>query len=184
MKIAGYAILRIPKVSICTNGFFFSKKLRDDVIGLNFSTYTVSVDSHLGVVHDAFRGKIGSFDSVIDFLGKLKENNKNISIHITIHPENIDQIEKTIDFCKKFSSEIIVSSVYHKSNKVNLDEDFLYKKKLEKFKKENIYRNDIILVGFNEFCKSKNCLDGKNIFMINKDGETVECYWKRQMKTN
>ncbi|PKP58051.1 hypothetical protein CVT91_09325 [Candidatus Atribacteria bacterium HGW-Atribacteria-1] len=39
---------------------------------------------------------------------------------------------------------------------------------------------DIILVGFKPFCTNKNCLDQKNIFMVNRKGELITCYWGKK----
>jgi len=61
LEIAQYAIANIPKVSICTNGYFPSEILENQVLELNFSTYTVSIDSNIEKIHDNFRGKRGAF---------------------------------------------------------------------------------------------------------------------------
>ena len=178
IEISKYAMLKIPKVSVCTNGVILNSELEDEIIKLNFSTYTVSIDSHIESVHDKFRGRKGAFKKTINFIKKLNLKNKNVSIHITIHPDNIDYIEETINFCKDFTKEIVVSSIYH--NKFNEhDGPKGYNQEVISFKKKYLNRSDIILVGFTPFCENENCLDQKNVFTINKKGESVSCYWKK-----
>lgn len=177
IEVSKYATLKVKKVSVCTNGVILNNNLEDEIIKLNFSTYTISIDSHIESVHDKFRGGKGAFKKTIAFIKKLNLNNKNVSIHITIHPDNINHIEETINFCKNFSKEIVVSSIYHdKLNEHNELRD--YSQKLINFKEKYLSDPDVILVGFTPFCKNKNCLDQKNIFTINKKGELVSCYWK------
>lgn len=179
IEISKYTISKIPKVSICTNGVIPNKDLRDKVIELNFSNYTVSVDSHINQIHDEFRGVPGALKQSIDFLEKLKSKKRKIAIHITLHPNNIDLIEDTIKFCKNFTSEIAVGSVYHNILNVNFNKLTRYDEKIEKFKEKYINNPEVIIIGFTPFCKSKNCLDQKNVFMFNYKGEMVECYWKK-----
>ena len=178
IEISEYAMLKMPKVTICANGVILDNKLEDKIVKLNFSTYTVSIDSHIVKMHDKLRGRKGAFKKTVAFIKKLKLNNKNVSIHITIHPENINHIEETINFCKGFSKEIVVSSIYH--NKLSEhDEPKGYSLKLINFKKKYLNSPDVILVGFTPFCESENCLDQKSIFTINRKGELVSCYWKK-----
>jgi len=177
IEISEYAMSKMPRVTICTNGVISDSNLKNKIIKLNFSTYTVSIDSHIENIHDKFRGRMSAFKKTVAFIKKLKLNNRNVSIHITLHPENIDNIEETINFCKIFSKEIVVSSIYN--NKLNeYDEPKGYSQKLINFKKKYLNSPDITLVGFTPFCENKDCLDQKSIFVINRKGELVSCYWK------
>lgn len=54
-----------------------------------------------------------------------------------------------------------------------------YNKNIEFFKDKYLNNPEIILVGFNPFCKNKKCLDLKNVFTINSRGELITCYWKK-----
>lgn len=180
-EIADYAISKIPKVSICTSGLLSSEKLENRVAKMKFSSFTISVDSHIDSKHDEFRGRKGALQKTIRFLKKLKKFGKNISIHTAIHPDNLDHIEKTIGFCKQFSSEIVIASVYYCNDYIKGEKAKKYISDLEKVKLNYIDNPDVILVGFEKgmSCTNKHCLDQKNVFMINKNGELVECYWKR-----
>jgi MoaA/NifB/PqqE/SkfB family radical SAM enzyme len=178
IEISKYAMLKIPKVSVCTNGVILNNKLEEEIIKLNFSTYTVSIDSHIEAAHNKFRGRKGAFKKTIAFIKKLNLKHRNVSIHITINSDNIKHIEETINFCKGFSKEIVVSSIYH--NKLDEQEKLKgYNKELINFKKKHFNSPDVILVGFTPFCENGNCLDQKNIFTINRRGELVSCYWKK-----
>lgn len=178
IEISKYAMSKLAKVTVCTNGFIKNRQLEEDIIKLNFSTYTVSIDSHIEGVHNEFRGNKNAFKKTIAFIKRLKLNNKNISIHITIYPGNIRYIDRTIAFCRKFSNEIVVSTVYHDRLVVG-GKNKEYNQKLNFFKKKYLKDQNIILVGFAQYCKNKNCLNQKNIFMVNAKGELVDCYWKK-----
>ena len=102
LDIAKYAILKVPKVSLCTNGVILNDQIKNEIVKLNLSSYTISLDSHIESIHNKFRGSNVAFSQTISFIEKLNINKKNVSIHITIHPDNIDSIEETIIFCKKF----------------------------------------------------------------------------------
>jgi MoaA/NifB/PqqE/SkfB family radical SAM enzyme len=179
VEISKYAMSKTLKVSLCTNGLIPDRNLENKIIALNFSTYTTSIDSHIDKIHDEFRGRNGALQKTIQFLEKLKSKNRNISIHITIHLNNIDHIEDTIEFCKRFSPEIVVSSIYYHRLKINPKIIVKYNKEIKKFKEKYIDDPSLILVGFDPFCRNKSCPDQKNVFMVNQKGELITCYWKK-----
>jgi len=179
IDIAKYAMLKIPRVSVCTNGVILSESLEEEIVNLDFSSYTVSVDSHVGEINDKIRGCQGSFNQVVDFLEKLQRRNKNISIHITLHLDNIDSVNSTIDFARKFSNEIVISTIYHDKNDLMFSNDQnRYSKKAKEIVADYSDQSDIVLVGFGSSCSMEHCLDKKNVFMVNQYGELVDCYWK------
>lgn len=67
IDISKYAMLKIPRVSVCTNGVILSESLEEEIVNLNFSSYTIGVDSHVGEIHDKIRGCQGSFEQVVGF---------------------------------------------------------------------------------------------------------------------
>lgn len=179
VEIAKYAKKNISKVTLCTNGVIENDKLKKEIIDLNFDTYTISIDSCAENNHDEFRGKKGAFKNVIAFAKLLKEKNKNLSVHIALHQKNIDRIEKTIDFCKRFNCEIVVGSIYYEKLGVNdkIIED--YQKKIQHFKNKYFDDKDVILVGFCKYCEFEKCPDQKQVFTVNCHGQLVSCYWKK-----
>ena len=179
IEIAEYAMKNISKVTICTNGVIKNKKLRKKVIDLNFATYTISIDSHINKVHNKFRGNKDAFQNVIGFVDELKKKKKNLSIHITLHDSNIDHIGETIDFCKKYDCEIVVGSIYYDKLNYSKQREKEYKNEIDKFKEKYKYNKDIIIVGFDKYCKYRNCPDQNKIFMVDRRGHLVNCYWKK-----
>lgn len=178
IEIVEYAKLNIPKVTLCTNGVI-GKSLMYKIIDMNFDTYTVSIDSCESANHDEFRGRCGAHAKVLLFTELLVKNKKNLSIHIALHRDNIDHINEIIDYCRKFHCEIVVGSIYYEKLDINDKIIKEYKLKIDDFK--NRYKNDgdIIIVGFSEFCESKNCKDQKQVFTVNCRGQLVNCYWGR-----
>ena len=179
IEIAKYAKAKIKKVTLCTNGVIQNDKIKDKIISLDFNTYTVSIDSHLEDNHDEFRGKRGALKEVLKFVKLLKENKKNLSIHITLHQNNIDHIEETINFCKQFNCEIVVGSIYYEKLGFNdkvIDE---YQAIIKDFKDKYIKDSQVILVGFCKFCETKSCTDQKQVFTVNSHGYLISCYWKK-----
>ena len=74
VEVSKYAMEKISKVTICTNGVILNSKLEDEVIELDFNTYTISIDSHFEKVHNEFRGYKEAFQKTIAFAKKLKTN--------------------------------------------------------------------------------------------------------------
>ena len=180
LDIARYAKKNISKVTLCSNGVISNQILEDEIINLNFDTYTVSIDSHIDMVHNKFRGGEGALLKVKNFTKKLKDSNKNISIHIALHPGNLNHVEETINYCKqRYNCEIVVGSIYYSKLDHNDEAIKEYYSKIEKIKSRYIYDDEIILVGFNDYCSAKNCLDQKCVFTINRFGELVSCYWHK-----
>jgi len=178
IDISKYAISKIPRVSVCTNGVVLNKTVEEEMINLNFSSYTVSIDSCIDEIHDKIRGVKGSFDKTLSFLEKIRLANKNISIHITINTDNIDHIYQTIDFAKGFAKEIVVSTIYYEKDKKEKSKDRDFDAKLNKVLDTYSDKKDVILVGFGKSCSKEHCLDKKNVFMVNQYGKIVDCYWK------
>jgi len=178
IDISKYAILKIPKVSVCTNGVILNKTVKEEMINLNFSSYTISIDSCIDEIHDKIRGVRGSFGKSFSFLEKLKLANKNISIHITINTDNIDSIYQTINFAKGFSKEIIVSTIYYEKGKKKELTDRDFYAKLNKVFDTYSAQKNVVLIGFGKSCSMEHCLDKKNVFMVNQFGKVVDCYWK------
>ncbi|MFW5888444.1 MAG: radical SAM protein [Patescibacteria group bacterium] len=179
IEIAEYARTKIKKVTLCSNGVIKNKETKKKIIDFNFDTYTVSIDSHINRVHDGFRGQKGALQEVLNFTDLLFKGDKNISIHITLHPWNVDHIDKTIEYVKRFNSEIIIGSIYYKRTDLNDRMMSNYFSAIQNIKKRYINDNEIILVGFCRHCHINDCPDQKQLFIINKSGEPVSCYWKK-----
>lgn len=178
IDISKYAISKIPKVSVCTNGVVLNKTVEEEMINLNFSSYTVSIDSCIDEIHNKIRGVKGSFGKSVSFLKKLRLANKNISIHITINTDNIDSIYHTIDFAKGFAKEIVISTIYYEKGKQEKLPDGNFYAKLNNVFDIYSDQKDVVLVGFGKSCSKEHCLDKKNVFMVNQYGKIVDCYWK------
>lgn len=179
IDIAKYAIARIPKVSVCTNGNILQDALEQQVIDLEFSAYTVSVDSHNWKVHDQIRGKDGAFEQMKQFLNKLRARDKHISLHITLHMDNIDHIQETINFCRQYSNDLVVSTIYHEnSDTATMSDKEYYTRKTDEILLAYANSDVISLVGFGMSCADEDCPDNKYVFMVNQFGEPVGCYWK------
>jgi MoaA/NifB/PqqE/SkfB family radical SAM enzyme len=179
IEIAIFAKNKIPKVTLCTNGVMKSDKLKQEVIDLGFDTYTISIDSHLKENHDEFRGRRGALKDTLNFTRLLVKNKKNLSIHIALHQNNINHIEKTINFCKQFNCEIVVGSIYYE--KLGFNDKIVndYQAKIRDFKIKYSPDKNIILVGFCKYCEAKKCTDQKQVFTVNCHGQLTSCYWKK-----
>ncbi len=179
IEIALYAKKRIPKVTLCTNGVIKSDKLKKEIIDMGFDTYTISVDSYLEENHDEFRGRQGALKDTLSFVGLLLKNKKNLSIHIALHQDNIDHIEKIIDFCNQFNCEIVVGSIYYE--KLGFNDKIVndYQAKIKDFKNKHLLDKNVVLVGFCKYCEAKKCTDQKKVFTVNCHGQLISCYWKK-----
>ncbi len=179
IDISKYAMLYIPRVSVCTNGVIIGKHIEKEIIRLNFSSYTISIDSHIGEIHDKIRGSQGAFEKAMGFIEKLRQKGKNISIHITLHIDNLDYVNDTVDFARGFSNNIVVSTIYQvREYHMLLNDKNHYAEKAKKVFSKYSDQPDIALVGFGKSCFMEHCLNKKNIFMINQYGNLIDCYWQ------
>ncbi len=96
-----------------------------------------------------------------------------------MHQNNIAHIEKTINFCKKYKCEIVVGSIYYEKFGFNDKIVNDYQTKIKSFKNKYLNDKEIILVGFNKYCKTNKCADQKQIFTVNSHAQLVSCYWKK-----
>lgn len=179
IEIARYAKDKIAKVTLCTNGVIGGEQLKKDIINLDFNTYTISIDSYIEKNHDEFRGRDGALKDTLSFTKRLQENKKNLSIHIALHQNNVEQIEETINFCKQYKCEIVVGSIYYE--KLGFNDKIVddYQSKIKSFKNKYLDSKDVILVGFCKYCEASNCTDQKQVFTVNSHAQLVSCYWKR-----
>src|SRR4030042_1188210 len=92
---------------------------------------------------------------------------------------NADIIHETVEFCRQFSSDIVISTIYYEHNPIiaKVDREY-YVKKANEILGDYTDIADIALVGFGISCSKEDCPDKKYVFMINQCGELVDCYWK------
>lgn len=113
-KNAVYKVLSLCKeygiqTGLVTNGWLLDKKTADQLMILDLSRLSVSIDG-FGDVHDSIRGVKGSFDRAIDALNNINsskdELEKSCVVHINsvICNENLDMLIDLIDLARRNNS--------------------------------------------------------------------------------
>ncbi len=111
LKISGGEPLLYPEINdffeylgnkkfqktILTNALLFNSKLINTIKNHKDFRFGISLDGSTKETHEFLRGKY-TFDRTINNLMKLRDNNIYFSITITIHRNNIYQIEDFVDF--------------------------------------------------------------------------------------
>lgn len=90
-KILDYCKKEKIKVTVFTNGISFNKKILEYV-----DNYCLSIDG-LKEFHDNLRGIKDAFDNTINTIKLLKDNNKNITVQVTVMKDNINEISSIIE---------------------------------------------------------------------------------------
>lgn len=78
------------KVSIATNGYTIDQNILTKLKSLNINEVQISLDSSEQRVHDAFRGKAGSYQKAIDAIRLCHEMSIPVGVNTVITPHNIN----------------------------------------------------------------------------------------------
>ncbi|HET9958022.1 MAG TPA: TIGR04053 family radical SAM/SPASM domain-containing protein [Polyangiaceae bacterium] len=68
-----------------------------ELAGRKLSRLAVSIDGPDAVVHDTFRGVLGSFDEALRILNTARNSGITTQVNTTVHAGNIDQLARTAD---------------------------------------------------------------------------------------
>ncbi len=97
-----------------TNGTLICDKNNEDILEILknrfFALVSVSLDSHIPLRHDEFRGMKGAFKKTVKALNFLKENQIPFSIITVLQGKNYKQILDTIEFVETLAPQ------YHQMN--------------------------------------------------------------------
>ncbi len=85
-KILDYCKDNNIEVTLFINGLIFNRKILEYV-----DNYSLSIDG-LKTYHNNLRGSDKAYDNTINTIKLLKENNKNITVQITVMKDNIEEI--------------------------------------------------------------------------------------------
>lgn len=84
--------------SILSNGTLITDETAQFLAGTGkCSSVQVSIDGSIPTTHDAMRGK-GSFEKAVNGLKALRKNGVNTTVRLTIHKENISDLEDIARF--------------------------------------------------------------------------------------
>ena len=86
------------RFSILSNGTLVDDEIAAFIADTNrCDTVQISVDGSRPEVHDTFRGK-GSFDKAIQGINTLRKNKVNVTVRVTIHRHNVNDLENIAVF--------------------------------------------------------------------------------------
>ncbi|QUH29902.1 radical SAM/SPASM domain-containing protein [Vallitalea guaymasensis] len=193
--------LKIPNLTLTTNGSFLNSNIIDYIKSLNFERviFSISLDSLDAKKHNAFRHHNKAYEYAISALKKLaeyKEPSFFVSIRSTILPGNINEMEDMVKFGIELGVDrVSFSSVLPSGKALEKPELWMDVKKLKEFstnlhRLNNKYCN-VIDVSSNEVLKwisngdhynkeegvvtIEGCAAGTLSFNINSNGDMTPC---------
>jgi len=174
-QAVGYALAKNKIVFIVTNGTLVKNKLRELDVNKENLILMFSVDG-LKEKNDSIRGE-GSFEKMMEGLIKAKEKGFNVWLNFKIYKENMDELEKVVNFFKNKVDKIHLNLFYdfeRKNKKSNLDN---FSEKALKLKKET--KNILNLKTYFKFWQGKDldCTPWR-IVTIDVEGWRSPCYFK------
>ena len=88
------------RLDIATNGVALPVDILKAMRDLPIFQIQVSIDG-IGEQHDRFRGRTGAFDASVQTIRRLADEGISVSIGATVTAENIDDLERIMDFAVK-----------------------------------------------------------------------------------
>ena len=181
-------------VSILTNGTLITEDISRKLASFNsIQMIQVSLDSYVREHHEFHRGEKGTFDKTLNGIKNLIKYGITPNIEIVVTPNNVDDIEKTIEFLNNLKiKKITIGPAFTNTgravlNKTKLifDEESLkfIAKKIMKLKEK--YKGSMCINPNREFLiyaaekpisvKELKCGVGKSILYISPDGLVYPC---------
>jgi radical SAM protein with 4Fe4S-binding SPASM domain len=128
-------------VNVVTNGWLL-RKYADRLLDSNISSITVSIDSHRPEAHDRFRNKEGLFERAIEGIAYIRSKRKNkpkILLRATITRDNINEIDKFIDFFKDKVDHIAFQPVSNTKGHTTRNDNILFSEQDREYFSKLIY---------------------------------------------
>jgi MoaA/NifB/PqqE/SkfB family radical SAM enzyme len=118
-KIIEYANKKGFSLSLNSNGLLMNEKNCSTLVNSGVTSFIFSLDSCYKEKYDSIRGIPGAFEKILEAVKNLRnikeKTGKKITIQATIvvNKENIEDLEKTADLCKKIGFDKIVLQPIH-----------------------------------------------------------------------
>lgn len=96
-QLLDYALMRNVRISITTNGTLISDDWIKKYDG-KISLLRISLDSHIELIHDEFRGVKGSFNKTIATIDKLLKNKYTVTILTTVTRSRVSTFNEFVRF--------------------------------------------------------------------------------------
>ncbi len=91
--LARYAGERDLPVALATNGTLVDDAMADQIVSARIRRVSISFDGSNAETHDAFRKQVGSFDSALAGLRRLRERGMSTQINTTVTRHNEHQMD-------------------------------------------------------------------------------------------
>jgi GeoRSP system radical SAM/SPASM protein len=105
LSIASFAVRSGMRVSMNSNGYLIDGKKAAELKEAGFNKVGISIDSHLAVVHDDFRGVPGSHQRAVNALASLQEAGIKTSISTVICKLNHRDVVQLIELAESLEVE-------------------------------------------------------------------------------
>ncbi|MDR2699539.1 MAG: radical SAM protein [Nitrososphaerota archaeon] len=93
------------KMGIGSNGSLIDDTVAKKLKSAGVTTVSISIDSHIAVQHDNFRGVVGSWEKAVNAIKVLRVNNVLVQVNTTLTHDNYDQIDDIMSLSESLGVE-------------------------------------------------------------------------------
>lgn len=165
------------------------KNLVDELVAAGIDHFQITIESHLPEVHDKLTGVKGSWEETVEGIKNVVPTPVFIMTNTTLVPENINEIDKTIEFLASlgidhFAANGIIKAGGGKNDSLDLTVEELNKtldtimKKAEEMKMRFLWYSPTRYCEFNPVKKGlgvKQCTAANIAMAIEPDGQVIPC---------
>jgi AdoMet-dependent heme synthase len=93
------------RMGLGSNGGLLDGKAATKLAEAGIKTVSISIDSHISIQHDEFRGVAGSWDKAINAIKVLRENDVLVQVNTTLTQQNYNQIDEIMSLAEQIGVE-------------------------------------------------------------------------------
>ena len=177
-------------ISIATNGTLLSQKALATLRDLNIRKIHVSLDSHVKVDFNFFRGN-NLYDRVLAGIGALRDFGIYVRVGTVVWSRNLSQIHELAQFlCERSVDELILAKLIsvgrladHRQLEVDEEAfDAFVRRDFRDLQRQYAGKLKISLNRSDTFVDSgKLCIGGNVMFHVDSKGRLAPCSWSKKM---
>ena len=104
-ELIRYGASKGLKMGLGSNGSLIDDTAAKNLKEAGIETVSISLDSHIPVQHDEFRGVKGSWEKAVNAIKALRENGVLVQVNTTLTQQNYDQIDDIMSLAEKLGVE-------------------------------------------------------------------------------
>lgn len=169
-------------ISMFTSGYNLTEKKALEFKKAGLYSLKISLDSTIKEKHDKIRGRVGSYEEVINAIKASKKSKILTDLYLTISPYNIDELEDFYNFASEIKvDEMSITGIIAVGRWKNHEDEIITKKDIEKiniFHKEKNRNGNGPRVSSMPYLLGSSmfgCFAGQRWIHITNTGECLPC---------